>query len=106
MVALREDFETLEERLVFTGRYVIQSDWWCRLLRERKDAILELFDVIGLKPEIESKAKGPDSFKRTSEASQKQDKKTVKEIVGDGEEVEVEAGQELSTNDIGLIYKK
>ena len=65
-----------------------------------------MFDVIGLKPEIESKAKGPDSFKRTSEASQKQDKKTVKEIVGDGEEVEVEAGQELSTNDIGLIYKK
>jgi DNA repair protein RAD5 len=26
MVTLREDFETLEERLVFTGRYVIQSD--------------------------------------------------------------------------------
>jgi DNA repair protein RAD5 len=65
-----------------------------------------LFDVIGLKPEIESKAKGPKSFKGRSEASQKQDKKTVKEIVGDGEEVEVEAGQELSTNDIGLIYKR
>ena len=26
--------------------------------------------------------------------------------MGDGEEVEVEAGQELSTNDIGLIYKR
>jgi DNA repair protein RAD5 len=60
-----------------------------------------------LKPQIEGNAKGS---KGTSEALKKQDKinnpKRVKEIVGDGEEVEVEAGEELSKNDINLIYKR
>lgn len=32
--------------------------------------------------------------------------KKVKEIVGDGEEIEVEEAEELSKNDIDAIYKR
>ncbi|KAF8628247.1 hypothetical protein AX15_004022 [Amanita polypyramis BW_CC] len=91
---LREEWETLDERL----------------LRERKDAILELFDVIGLKPQIEANVKKPMHSKSSNGVPKKQDttstSRRVKEIVGDGEEVEVEAGEELSKDDLNVIYKR
>ncbi|KAF9011125.1 SNF2 family N-terminal domain-containing protein [Cyathus striatus] len=52
------------------------------VLRERKSSILKLFKAVGLKPEA------------------------VKEVVGDGEEIEVDDAEALSTNDIDMIYKK
>lgn len=79
-------------------------------LRERKASILKLFDVTGLRPQIGSARKAKmfnqkyedkiDNFaKRTTG-------KTKKELVGDGEEIEVDAAEELSGNDLNLIYQK
>ncbi|KAK2461535.1 hypothetical protein APHAL10511_005998 [Amanita phalloides] len=89
--AMREELETLDERL----------------LRERKDAILEMFDVVGLVPQIGANVKKSKSAKISNEMATKKDcSRRVKEIVGDGEEVEVEAGEELTKNDIDVIYKR
>ncbi|KAK7686705.1 hypothetical protein QCA50_010305 [Cerrena zonata] len=83
-------------------------------LRERKGALLKLFDVLNLKPR-----RGATSAKHRKGELNTEDlailtqvpgakgKKPVKtEIVGDGEEVEVEAGEDLSENELNLIYKK
>lgn len=78
-------------------------------LRERKSAILRMFDVLGLKPQAEAIQRGG---KREGELHQNvpaqpgKQKVKAKEIVGDGEEVEVEEEESLSKNDLDMIYEK
>ncbi|KAF5323584.1 hypothetical protein D9611_005558 [Ephemerocybe angulata] len=79
-------------------------------LRERKSAIVQMFDVLGLRPQAGAntkRSKRPESV--THEALKKmasRPAKKIKEVVGDGEEIEVEEAEELSTNDIDDIYKR
>ncbi|KAF8079094.1 DNA repair protein RAD5 [Lyophyllum atratum] len=81
-----------------------------KTLRERKQAILRLFDVIGLKPQAGAKFSGPHDEERVHEealkrlASRKSKKAT--EIVGDDEEIEVDDAEDLSKNDLDAIYKR
>ena len=79
-------------------------------MRERKDALLRLFDVIGLKPQAGANVRNPkDEQKVHEEALQRLAKhkpKKVTEIVGDDEEIEVDDVEELGKNDIDVIYKR
>lgn len=87
-----------------------------QMLRERKHALLSLFDTLGLKPcrgssftrKPQEELDPRDLEVLTQRRGTKNDKKNIqKEIVGDGEEVEVEAdGEELSDNELNLIYKR
>ncbi|PBK76887.1 hypothetical protein ARMSODRAFT_874937 [Armillaria solidipes] len=78
-------------------------------LRERKSAILKMFDVLGLKPQAEAIQRGG---KQEGELHQNapmqpgKQKVKAKEIVGDGEEIEVEEEESLSKNDLDMIYEK
>jgi hypothetical protein len=71
-----------------------------------------MFDVLGLKPQAGVNFKGPKQKESvTHEALKKmapRPAKKKKEVVGDGEEIEVDENDEevLSTNDINSIYKK
>lgn len=81
-----------------------------RTLRERKNAIVKLFDMLGLKPRAGVNVQGKkynaqaeeDALKKLA----KRPPKKIKEIVGDGEEVEVDDAEELSKNDIDAIFTK
>ncbi|KIM47670.1 hypothetical protein M413DRAFT_22297 [Hebeloma cylindrosporum] len=79
-------------------------------LRERKQAIVKLFDLVGLRPQAGANVKGKNAeFNITEEVPKKLAKrpiKKVKEIVGDGEEIEVEDTEDLSRNDIETIYTR
>lgn len=83
-------------------------------LRERKGSLVHLFEVLDIKPVkiSSSKRKGKelshDDLVLLAEQHHKSGKSTAKtEIVGDGEEIEVEAdGEELDLNELNLIYKK
>ena len=70
-------------------------------LRERKNAVVKLLEVVGLKPQA-----GADLQEETLKVTLKRPIKKVKEIVGDGEEIELEDAEVLSDNDIGAIYQK
>lgn len=82
-------------------------------LRERKSALLSLFEAVNLRPcrgahvqddcNMES---GSDGMNKKPTQHPNGAKKTKTEIVGDGEEVEVEEGGELSDNELDVIYKK
>jgi DNA repair protein RAD5 len=86
-----------------------------QVLRERKSSLLKLFDAVGLKPRA-----GADSSKHQDKSDKGLHEEAVKEmtkanklrapvkteIVGDGEEVEVEEGVDLSENELDMIYKK
>src|SRR5882762_4023768 len=86
-----------------------------QVLRERKSSMLKLFDVVGLKPSAgadiskhwdksDSELHG-EAVKKVTQTNKL--KKPVRiEIVGDGEEVEVEEGEDLSENELNMIYKK
>lgn len=77
-------------------------------LRDRKNAILKLFDIIGLRPQAGAAVKGKKStvpIRAPKDAPPRVVKKAT-EIVGDGEEIEVEDAEELSKNDIDTIYSK
>jgi DNA repair protein RAD5 len=80
------------------------------VLRERKQAIVKLFDLVGLKPQAGANVKGKSAeFNVTEEVSKKSAKrpvKKIKEIVGDDEEIEVEDTEDLSRNDIEAIYTR
>jgi DNA repair protein RAD5 len=69
-------------------------------LRERKNAVVKLLEVVGLKPQA-----GADP-QEAPKVTLKRPIKKVKEIVGDGEEIELEDAEILSDNDIGAIYQK
>ncbi|KIJ22170.1 hypothetical protein PAXINDRAFT_64144 [Paxillus involutus ATCC 200175] len=82
-------------------------------LRERKTALLALFDVVNLQPRRGAQAPKGDQIpdgnieQPTELASTASEKKTMKtEMVGDGEEIEVEDSEELSDNQLDLIYRK
>lgn len=81
-----------------------------RTLRERKNAIVKLLDMLGLKPRAGVNVKGKKYNAQTEEDAlkklAKRPVKKVKEIVGDGEEVEVDDAEELSKNDIDSIFTK
>jgi DNA repair protein RAD5 len=83
-----------------------------QVLRERKSSLLKLFDVIGLKPRagadfIKQRYKNDNELHEEAVKNTTQAKKPPKiEIVGDGEEVEVEEGEDLSENELNMIYKK
>lgn len=88
-------------------------------LRERKQALLKLFDAVNLRPVRGSGVLG----KKTDELSQDEILKMAevstqspapplkpqgarKEIVGDGEEVEVDPGEDLNENQLAIIYNR
>lgn len=81
-----------------------------RTLRERKEAVLKLFDVIGLKPEAGANVRSPHDAARVREEAlnrlAKHKSKKVTEIVGDDEEIEVDDAEDLSKNDLDAIYKR
>ncbi|KAG5643141.1 hypothetical protein DXG03_001531 [Asterophora parasitica] len=81
-----------------------------KTLRERKDAVLRLFDVIGLKPQAGANFRAPKDEERIQEEALKRlakhKSKMVTEIVGDDEEIEVDDAEDLSKNDIDAIYKR
>ena len=86
-----------------------------QMLRERKDALSHLFKILDLRPRTtgltsdRDRKLGKDDLRRlTQRSKQSQARKSPKtEIVGDGEEVEIEAdGEDLSENELDLIYKK
>ncbi|KAA1467782.1 hypothetical protein DENSPDRAFT_770871 [Dentipellis sp. KUC8613] len=86
-------------------------------LRERKNALLHLFDVLNLKPvggndvsKLRKQAEGELDHEELIQLTQvpKKDSKARKvEVVGDGEEIEVEGdGEELADNELDLIYQR
>lgn len=80
-------------------------------LRERKSALLALFDAVNLRPRASARALSNDQTpgeRQNEKPAQKPagTKKTRTEIVGDGEEIEVEEGEELSDNQLDLIYRR
>ncbi|KAG9222353.1 hypothetical protein CCMSSC00406_0002688 [Pleurotus cornucopiae] len=79
-----------------------------RMMRERKTSLLRLFTEVGLKPKKKATlASAQPKGKQASSASTSTTKKNVKkEIVGDGEEIEVEDGEDLSENELNVIYKR
>ncbi|KAJ3830336.1 DNA repair protein RAD5 [Lentinula raphanica] len=81
-----------------------------KALRERKGAVLKLFEVVGLRPQAGVAVDGEKPERRVQDTLQrtqasKKPKKHV-ELVGDGEEIEVEDGEDLSKNDLNIIYKR
>ncbi|KAK0208680.1 RAD5-like protein [Desarmillaria ectypa] len=78
-------------------------------LRERKSAILKMFDVLGLKPQagaIQRGGKQEGQLHQNALAQLGRQKVKAKEIVGDDEEIEVEEEENLSKNDLDMIYEK
>lgn len=82
-------------------------------LRERKTTLLALFDAVNLRPRAGARALSNDQTpggdeRQNGKPAQKPagEKKTRTEIVGDGEEIEVEEGEELSDNQLDLIYRR
>jgi DNA repair protein RAD5 len=78
-------------------------------LRERKNSLLQLFRALGLKPRRGHQSSEQDSNeggKGLVPAPERRKGTARTEIVGDGEEIEVEDGEELSENDLNLIYKR
>ncbi|KAF7302925.1 DNA repair protein [Mycena kentingensis (nom. inval.)] len=81
-------------------------------LRERKASVLRLFDELNLRPVAGAnfaQRKSDEEIKEEAMKNMAQNKgkgKKVTEVVGDGEEIEVEEGEELNDNDLAMIYKK
>ncbi|KAI6048010.1 SNF2 family N-terminal domain-containing protein [Pisolithus marmoratus] len=80
------------------------------VLRERKAALLTLFDALNLRPRRGAQIHQDRNFLNNNSELRSEDstgrKELKTEIVGDGEEVEVEDGEELSDDDLQLIYRK
>jgi DNA repair protein RAD5 len=83
-----------------------------QVLRERKSSLLKLFDAVGLKLKAGAEfskhryKSDRELLRETTEQANKANKPQKVEIVGDGEEIEVEEGEELSENELDMIYKK
>ncbi|KAG1813188.1 SNF2 family N-terminal domain-containing protein [Suillus subaureus] len=82
-------------------------------LKERKSALLSLFEAVNLRPCRGAHAQDNGNTENGSGGINKNPmqhpggaKKKKIEIVSDGEEVEVEEGEELSDNELDVIYKK
>lgn len=79
------------------------------MLRERKESILKLFDVIGLKPQAGVSVNGCSADKKLHDKALERlakKKSKVTEVVGDGEEIEVDDAEDLSKNEIDAIYER
>lgn len=74
-------------------------------LRDRKTGLLKLFDVIGLKPHAGVNVKLNKADEKLTNGAPKKGKLKT-EIVGDGEEIEVEEGEDLSKGDLDMIYQR
>ena len=85
-----------------------------QMLRERKSSLIRLFKKLGLKPRrtaslvgnIQDRQAIKNALQNRPKDLASFSKKIKTEVVGDGEEVEVEAGEDLSENELDLIYKK
>lgn len=82
-------------------------------LRERKSALLSLFEAVNLRPCRGAQVQDDGNTENASGGINKNQiehpggaKKKKIETVGDGEEIEVEEGEELSDNELDVIYKK
>ena len=89
-------------------------------LRERKQALLKLFEAVNLRPVRGSGVLGKkkdaelnhdEVLKMAEVLTQSQtplpkSQGARKEIVGDGEEVEVEPGEDLNENQLAMIYNR
>lgn len=89
-------------------------------LRERKQALLRLFDAVNLRPVrgngVLGKKDDPElnhgEVLQMAEVSSQPLTPTPKpqgvrkEIVGDGEEVEVDPGEDLNDNQLAMIYNR
>jgi DNA repair protein RAD5 len=78
-------------------------------LRERKSSLLHLFRAVGLKPRRGHQSSEQDTnegCKGSAPAPERRKGTARTEIVGDGEEIEVDDGEELTENDLNLIYKR
>lgn len=89
-------------------------------LRERKQALLKLFDATNLHPVQGNRVLGKkedvelshdEVLKMAEVLTQPQtpplkSQGAQKEIVGDGEEVEVEPGEDLNENQLAMIYNR
>ncbi|KAH7886199.1 SNF2 family N-terminal domain-containing protein [Phlebopus sp. FC_14] len=78
--------------------------------RERKAALLSLFEAVNLRPrggaQVRDGRKVPRGSEEESVRKPSGQKNTKTEIVGDGEEIEVEDGEELSDSQLDMIYRK
>lgn len=89
-------------------------------LRERKQSLLKLFDAVNLRPVRGNGVLGKksdvelsqDEILTMAEASAQspapplKPQEVRKEIVGDGEEVEVDPGEDLDENQLTMIYNR
>ena len=89
-------------------------------LRERKQALLKLFDAVNLRPvrgngvlgkKKDAELNHDEILKMAEVSTQSQtpppkSQGARKEIVGDGEEVEVEPGEDLNENQLSMIYNR
>lgn len=75
-------------------------------LRQRKAALLTLFDALNLRPLRDARVVKEAKLSEASPKPRSAKAKITTEIVGDGEEIEVEEGEELSNNELDLIYRK
>jgi DNA repair protein RAD5 len=69
-----------------------------------------LFEVIGLKPQagvtLNGRRADEQVHQEALERLAKKKSKKVTEVVGDGEEIEVDDAEDLSKNEIDAIYKR
>ncbi|EKM61408.1 uncharacterized protein PHACADRAFT_111980 [Phanerochaete carnosa HHB-10118-sp] len=85
-----------------------------QILRERKSSLIHLFDILNLKPTKRGSFRGgkkkqlsQEDLRLLAQKASKAKKGSHTEIVGDGEEIVVEADEEeLSDNQLNLIYRK
>ena len=75
------------------------------MLRERKSALGKLFEIVGLRPVAGAQTGDQDGEGRKVEGKRRAGKK-VTEIVGDGEEIEVDDSEVIDGNDIAMIYTR
>jgi DNA repair protein RAD5 len=87
-------------------------------LRQRKQALLKLFDAVNLHPVQGSGVVGKEKglshdevlkmadFSTQSPAPPLEPQGMRKEVVGDGEEVEVDPGEDLNENQLAMIYNR
>jgi DNA repair protein RAD5 len=78
------------------------------VMRERKDSILRLFDMVNLRPVagVNHKNKKSEAQLHKESLQKLSQAKTRTEIVGDGEEIEVDDEENISKNDLNMIYQR
>lgn len=80
-------------------------------LRERKVALLKLFDAVGLKPlrgagTVQPKKPTDKQLEELASRPKSGSSPVKREVIGDGEVIEVEEDEVLSENELSAIYKR